>query len=51
MPAVSADAVNGFLSALPQEFACAVLVDLVPQWSRLGASDGMLKTLKEVTGL
>jgi hypothetical protein len=51
MPPVSADAVNGFLASLPQEFCCAVLVDLVDQWSRLGASEAMLQTLKEVTGL
>ncbi|HUE14729.1 MAG TPA: AAA family ATPase [Planctomycetaceae bacterium] len=51
LPRVSADAVNRFLASLPQEFCCAVLVDLVDQWSRLGASDAMLQTLKEVTGL
>jgi hypothetical protein len=43
--------VNGLLAALPQEFRFASLVDLVPQWAEYGASDAMLETLKEVTGL
>jgi hypothetical protein len=51
LPAVSPDQVNNFLGALPQEFRCAVLIDLVEHWGLLGASDAMLRTLKEVTGL
>jgi hypothetical protein len=43
--------VNGFLSYLPQEFSFALMVDLVDQWARLGASETMLHSLKEVTGL
>ncbi len=43
--------VNGFLSYLPQEFSFALMVDLVDQWARLGASPAMLNSLKEITGL
>jgi hypothetical protein len=43
--------VNALLTALPQEHRFAVLLDLVPQWAELGASDAMLDTLMEVTGL
>jgi hypothetical protein len=43
--------VNALLTALPQEFRFAVLLDLVTQWAELGASEAMLDTLKEVTGL
>jgi hypothetical protein len=43
--------VNALLAALPQEFRFAVLLDLVPRWADYGASDVMLDTLKEVTGL
>lgn len=43
--------VNNFLAALPNEFRFAVMVDLVDEWARLGASQAMLDALKEVTGL
>ena len=43
--------VNALLGALPQEYRFAVLLDLVQQWDELGASEAMLATLKEVTGL
>jgi hypothetical protein len=43
--------VNALLAALPQEYRFAVLLDLVQQWDELGASEAMLATLKEVTGL
>ena len=43
--------VNALLAALPQEFRFAVLLNLVPQWADLGASETMLATLKEVAGL
>jgi hypothetical protein len=43
--------VNALLAALPQEFRFAALLDLVPKWAGYGASDTMLETLKEVTGL
>ena len=36
---------------MPQEYRFAVLLDLVQQWARLGASEAMFETLKEVTGL
>jgi hypothetical protein len=48
---IAADDVNAFLSGIPQEYRFAVLVDLVPQWGRLGANESMLRTLREVTGL
>ena len=43
--------VNALLAGLPQEFRFAVLLNLVPQWAELGASETMLQTLKEVAGL
>ena len=43
--------VNALLAGLPQEFRFAVLLNLVPQWAELGASETMLETLKEVAGL
>jgi hypothetical protein len=43
--------VNALLAALPTEFRFAVLLDLVAQWADLGASEAMLDTLKELTGL
>lgn len=51
LPPVGPEQVETFLAALPQEFRCAVLVDLVDEWARLGASAAMLSTLREVTGL
>jgi hypothetical protein len=43
--------IDTFLWGLPREFRFAVLVDLVPQWSDLGASESMFRALREVTGL
>jgi hypothetical protein len=43
--------VEGFLAALPAEFRFALMVDLVDEWARLGASDSMFAALAEVTGL
>lgn len=51
MPPVTPEKVNAFLTALPSEFRFALLVDLVPQWSELGAMPTMFEALKEVTGL
>jgi hypothetical protein len=42
---------NGLLAALPQEFRFALMLDMVPRWAEYGASNVMLETLKEVTGL
>ena len=43
--------INSFLSALPIELRFALIVDNVPSWGHLGASEAMLNSLKEVTGL
>jgi hypothetical protein len=51
LPPTPPDQVNGFLAKLPDEFRFAVLLDLVPQWSALGADQAMFDALKEVTGL
>jgi hypothetical protein len=51
LPPLAPELVNSFLAALPDEFRFAVLVDLVPEWSELGAEQSMLDALKEVTGL
>jgi hypothetical protein len=48
---VSPEKVDEFLRWIPQEIRFAVLVDLVEKWGRLGASQVMLDSLKEVTGL
>jgi hypothetical protein len=44
-------AINAFLVAVPEEHSFALLLDLVPQWGRLGADPALLETLKSVTGL
>jgi AAA domain (dynein-related subfamily) len=46
-----ADKVNAFLKAVSDEYRFALLLDLVPPWANLGASELMLATLKSVTGL
>jgi hypothetical protein len=51
LPDIWPEKVNQFLASLPNEFRFAVMVDLVEQWSRLGASQAMLDALREVTGL
>jgi hypothetical protein len=43
--------VNALLAAMGQEYRFAVLLDLVPQWDELGASETMLDTLKEVSAV
>ena len=47
----TAEQVNAFLAAVGEEYRFALLLDHVEQWASLGASDAMLETLKEVTGL
>lgn len=51
LPPATPERVNAFLTALPDEFRFAVLIDLVPQWAALGADQAMFDALKEVTGL
>lgn len=51
MPPVSQDEVQRFLEGLPNEFRFALLVDLVDEWARLGATKAMFDALTEVTGL
>ncbi|HJZ54999.1 MAG TPA: AAA family ATPase [Gemmataceae bacterium] len=46
-----AEKVNAFLAAVNEEYRFALLLDLVEPWANLGASDLMLATLKDVTGL
>jgi MoxR-like ATPase len=48
---VTAAQVNAFLLGLPQEHRFALLVDMVPAWSELGADDSLLQSLAEVTGI
>lgn len=48
---VTAGQINTFLMSIRQEYRFALLVDLVPDWGRLGADESLLATLKEVTGL
>jgi hypothetical protein len=43
--------VNALLGAMGQEYRFAVLLDLVAQWDEHGASETMLDTLKEVSGV
>jgi hypothetical protein len=47
-PAVNAEAVNGFLMALPPDHRFAVMVGLVPAWGRLGAAPAMIESLREI---
>jgi len=51
LPPARPDQVNALLAALPMEFRFALLVDLVDEWARLGASESMFEAFKEVTGL
>ncbi|MVM31262.1 AAA domain-containing protein [Spirosoma sp. HMF4905] len=48
---VSADELNRFLLALPQEQRFALFAGHVWEWGRLGVSEAFLETLKQVTGL
>lgn len=43
--------VTAFLMSFPEEFRFALLVDQVPKWADLGATDAMLAALREVTGV
>ena len=43
--------VNVFLATVSDEYRFALLLDLVEPWANLGASELMLATLKDVTGL
>jgi hypothetical protein len=43
--------VNAFLGAVGEEFRFALLLDHVDKWAELGASEVMLATLRDVTGL
>ncbi|HEV3439315.1 MAG TPA: AAA family ATPase [Gemmata sp.] len=43
--------VNAFLTAISEEYRFALLLDLVEKWADIGASQVMLATLKEVTGV
>jgi AAA domain (dynein-related subfamily) len=48
---MSVEKVNAFLKAVSDEYRFALMLDLVPPWAALGASELMLATLKSVTGL
>jgi hypothetical protein len=43
--------VNAFLAAVGEEYRFALMLDQIDRWAELGASEAMLATLKEVTGL
>jgi hypothetical protein len=45
---LSADAINRFLRALPDEHQLTLLADLVDRWGALGADDAMFDVLKKV---
>jgi hypothetical protein len=51
MPSLSPETLNRFLMQIPQEHRFALLIDMVEQWGQLGATEALLATLKEVTGL
>ena len=42
---------TAFLLSFPEEFRFALLVDQVPKWADLGATDAMLAALRDVTGV
>jgi hypothetical protein len=48
---LTSEKVNKFLKSIDQESRFALLVDLVPDWARLGAGEAMCDSLKEITGL
>jgi len=45
-----AETINEFLRSLPPEHRATLLLDLVPTWAELGATEVLLETLREVTG-
>ena len=47
----SPDEIETFLSSLPGEIRFSLLVGLVNIWGDLGASDSLLSSLREATGL
>ncbi len=48
---LDAATINLFLKAIPREHLFALLVDLVPDWGKLGAEPSMFEALKDVTGI
>ena len=48
---VKPETINKFLRTLSPEHRCAMLVDLVPEWGKLGAQPVMWEVLHEFTGL
>lgn len=48
---VTPDQINRFLLGLPREHRFALLVDMVPVWSRLGGDGAMLQSLVDLTGI
>lgn len=48
---VAPNKINSFLHRLPEELRFALLVDMVPTWARLGATETMFESLQQVTGL
>lgn len=46
-----AEVINRFLQGVPEEHRLALLVGRVRAWAEAGASDAMLGTLRELTGL
>lgn len=46
---LTSDELNAFLSQGPQDFRFALLLDLVPEWDKLGADAALLEALREVT--
>jgi hypothetical protein len=51
LESVTPEQVNEFLLGLPQEHRFALLVDMVPVWSRLGADESLLQSLVDLTGI
>lgn len=51
LDAFSAEEIEHFLSTLPSEIRFSLLIGLVPIWGDLGASESLLSSLKEATGL
>jgi len=43
--------INAFLVSLPNEMLCALLIDAVPAWAKLGAEDTLISLFHELTGL
>lgn len=47
---ISSEDINKFINALPMEQRCALIINIVDKWVRLGAKDSLITSLREIIG-